>query len=220
MRRGTATNHLLIAILPLIACVAVSGCDDDPENTETTAPATEEPGATQPDAAADPDDEPEQETTQDTATDPAPPPRDPDEREVAQVVRTYLLGLDAGDGERVCSALAPGAIDEIELPESGGDCAASLSDSIGYRDPRGVPVFEGLKLAGIRAIEIEADSARARATTVTTFADRKEPSIEDDLVYLTRAGVGWRIAKPSAALYRAIGTADVPPSVLAPPDAG
>jgi hypothetical protein len=54
-------------------------------------------------------------------------------------------------------------------------------------------------------------------TTVTRFADREEPSIEDDVVYLTRSGDDWLIAKPSSTLYRAVGIAEVPPSVLAPP---
>ena len=52
----------------------------------------------------------------------------------------------------------------------------------------------------------------------TRFADRGEVSVEDDVVYLVREdGAGWLIAKPSSTLYRAVGIADVPPSVLAPP---
>ena len=41
--------------------------------------------------------------------------------------------------------------------------------------------------------------------------------MEDDIVYLARVGERWLVAKPSATLYRAVGVADVPPSVLAPP---
>jgi hypothetical protein len=56
------------------------------------------------------------------------------------------------------------------------------------------------------------------ATVVTRFADREEASIEDDVVYLVLdGGAGWLIAKPSSTLYRAVGIADVPPSVLTPP---
>ena len=52
---------------------------------------------------------------------------------------------------------------------------------------------------------------------VTRFADRDEVSIEDDVVYLVRDAGSWSIAKPSSTLYRAVGIADVPPSVLTPP---
>lgn len=55
------------------------------------------------------------------------------------------------------------------------------------------------------------------ATVVTTYADDREPSIEDDVVYLRREGGRWLIEQPSATLYRAIGTAEVPPQVLSPP---
>ena len=56
------------------------------------------------------------------------------------------------------------------------------------------------------------------ATVVTTFADRDERSVEDDVVYLVRAGGRWLVAKPSTTLYRAVGIADVPPSVISPPN--
>jgi hypothetical protein len=212
--------------LSLIACAALSACDDDSEPVETTAPApaeeqeaetTEDTTATAPTGAEDQAPEPETTTEEEADTAAAQPPRTTDEQEVARTVRTYLLGLDAGDGARVCATLVPGAIDEVELPEPRGDCAASLSASIGYRDPRGLPVFEGLKLAGIRSLAVEGDTARARATTVTTFSDRDEPSIEDDVVYLSRVDDRWLVAKPSSTLYRAVGIAEVPPSVLAPP---
>ena len=36
-------------------------------------------------------------------------------------------------------------------------------------------------------------------------------------MYLTRSGEAWLVAKPSSTLYRSVGIADVPPSVLAPP---
>ena len=56
------------------------------------------------------------------------------------------------------------------------------------------------------------------ATVITRFADRDEPSIEDDVVYLGRLARRRRVwvSKPSATLYRAIG-AEVPPSALTPP---
>jgi hypothetical protein len=209
------------AILTLLAITMVSACDDDSQPAETTAPPPVEQQTTTGPAdttEAEPTEDDEPTPEPETTTEDSPPPRTADEQEVARAVRTYLLALDAGDGERVCSLLAdPGVVGDVFLPKPQGDCAESLSSSIGARDPRGLPVFEGLNIAGIRAIQVQGDGARARATTVTTFADRDEPSIEDDIVYLTRIDGEWRIAKPSAAFYRAIGAGDIPPSVIAPP---
>ena len=59
--------------------------------------------------------------------------------------------------------------------------------------------------------------AKVIATVATSYSDRDEESIEDDIIYLARVGERWLVAKPSATLYRAVGVADVPPSVLSPP---
>ena len=72
----------------------------------------------------------------------------------------------------------------------------------------------------LRDVSVRArpQSARAVATVVISFSDRPQPSIEDDVIYLVPdRGRRWLIAKPSATLYRAVGIADVPPSVLTPP---
>jgi hypothetical protein len=135
-------------------------------------------------------------------------------------VIAYVDALDAGDGAAVCALLAPGAIDGVELPRPRADCARSLTASIGYRDPRGLPVWEGATATSVPVPELNAGARTTRvvATVVTRFADREEASIEDDVVYLVRdGGAGWLIAKPSSTLYRAVGIADVPPSVLTPP---
>jgi hypothetical protein len=139
------------------------------------------------------------------------------QRQVAVVVRRYVDALDARDGEAVCSLFVPGALDEVRLPRERGHCGASLTASIGYRDPRGFPVYAGSRVARIASVKIGDGTARTVATTVTQFAGNREPSIEDDVVYLDRRGGRWLIAKPSATFYRAIGTGDIPPSVLAPP---
>jgi hypothetical protein len=139
------------------------------------------------------------------------------QRGVAAVVRRYVDALDARDGEAVCSLFVPGALDEVRLPRERGDCGASLTASIGYRDPRGFPVYAGSRVARIASVKIAGGTARTVATMVTQFAGNREPSIEDDAVYLERRGGRWLIAKPSATFYRAIGTGDIPPSVLAPP---
>ena len=139
------------------------------------------------------------------------------QRQVAVVVRRYVDALDARDGEAVCSLFVPGALDGVRLPRERGDCGASLTASIGYRDPRGFPVYAGSRVARIASVKTADGTARTVATTVTQFAGNREPSIEDDVVYLVRRGGRWLIAKPSATFYRAIGTGDIPPSVLAPP---
>ncbi len=139
------------------------------------------------------------------------------ERDAAGAVRDYVAALDDRDGARACALLVPGAIDEVELPVDRGGCAASLSASIGYRDPRGLPVWDHGRVSRVRSVEIDGADAKIVATTVTRFADRGERSIEDDVVYLQRWGDRWLIAKPSSTLYRAVGIADVPPAVLTPP---
>jgi hypothetical protein len=138
-----------------------------------------------------------------------------EQREAIQVVRRYIEAIDERDGEELCE-LVPGAA-ELELPEQRGSCTASVRASIGYADPRGFPVFESAKLSGRPEVEVGGAQARATATVVTEFADRSEPSVEDDVVYLERPGERWLLAKPSSTLYRAIGVPDVPPEVLQEP---
>jgi hypothetical protein len=145
------------------------------------------------------------------------PRLDPSQREVARVVRAYVTALNARDGERACGLFVSGALSELRFPRDRGTCARSLSASVGYRDPRGFPVYLRSRVARIPAVVIEGSSARVTATTVTQFADNREPSVEDDVIYLRRQGGAWRIAKPSATLYRAIGVGNIPPQVLAPP---
>ncbi len=138
-------------------------------------------------------------------------------REAERTVRALVSALDAGDGTRACALLAPGAIEQIELPRPRGGCAASLDASIGYRDPRGLPVWRGAEVSKVEVSELGPERARLIATVVTRFADRAEVSIEDDVLYLVRSDGNWLVAKPSSTLYRAVGIADVPPSVLSPP---
>jgi len=145
-------------------------------------------------------------------------PTGPDEeREAIRAVREYVRAVDDRDGGRVCSMLAPGAIQSFRLPREGGGCAASLSRSIGYRDPRGYPVFASVRIDSIGNVAIVGDDARVTATVVTEFADREQPSIEDDLVYLALVDGEWKVARPSAVLYRAVGRPEVPLEAVAPP---
>jgi hypothetical protein len=148
----------------------------------------------------------------------SPSPRlDAGQREVARVVGAYVAALNARDGDRACGMFARGALADLDFPRDRGSCAGSLSASIGYRDPRGFPVYERSRIARIPAVAIDGPIARVTATTVTRFTGNREPSVEDDLIYLEREQGQWRIAKPSATLHRAIGIGDIPPTVLAPP---
>jgi hypothetical protein len=140
-----------------------------------------------------------------------------EQRGVARVVRSYVVALSARDGQRACRLFAPGATSRVDFPRDREGCPRSVSASIGYRDPRGFPVYEGSRVARIRSVTIDGSSARVVATTVTRFAGGREPSVEDDVVYLRQQDGSWLIVQPSAALYRAIGAGNIPPSVLAPP---
>ena len=139
------------------------------------------------------------------------------EREAGVTVRRYVAALDARGAKRICAVLAPGVALELEPPVHRDDACASIAASVGYRDPRGLPVWDAAEVTDIRSIEVDGRQAKVVATVVTRFADRDEPSIEDDVVYLTRLTGRWYVSKPSSTLYRAIGIADVPPSVLSPP---
>ena len=139
------------------------------------------------------------------------------ERSAGTAVRRYVAALDARDAGRICAIVAPGSLAGLQTPVERGDPCASVAASIGYRDPRGLPVWERARVTGIRSITVDGARAQVVATIVTDFADRDEPSVEDDVVYLVRSGDRWLVAKPSSTLYRSIGIADVPPSVLAPP---
>jgi hypothetical protein len=139
-------------------------------------------------------------------------------RQVERAAREYLEGIDAADGARLCAVLAPGAIQNLELPRERAGCEPSLEASIGYRDPRGYPVFDSARVDAIRDVTLGAGEARVTATVVTRFADRDQPSIEEDLIYLVELDREWRVVKPSATLYRAVGKPEAPPEVIAPPE--
>jgi hypothetical protein len=137
------------------------------------------------------------------------------ERQADHTVQAYITWLDRGQGGRLCKLIDSDALDQVRLPRRPGGCGPSLTASIGYRDPRGLPVFDGVRLREL-ATRVRGRTARAVATVSVTFADRGAPSVEDDVIYLERRAGNWLVAKPSATLYRAIG-AEVPPSALAAP---
>jgi hypothetical protein len=209
--RGPPQRRVLLAALPVAIAAGVVALvlalADEEEAGEPSTSAGELP-ASEPVA-------PSAEEGADEEGDVAAGPEE--ERAVSRAVRGYIAAIDARDGARVCAALAPGAIDNFELPRNGGGCAASVGDSIGYRDPRGFPVFDTARLDSIDAVTVGGGEARVTARVVTRFADRDEPSIEDDVIYLVESGGEWRVARPSPTLYRAVGKPEVPPQALAPP---
>lgn len=220
-RKWWLAGAAVVAVL-VVAGLAVAlggGEDEPPDPAPGPAPeAVEEPAdPPEPGPAAD-----EEFDVDEAEAEHGPPALDESElsspeREAARTVRAYVRGLTARDGEAVCTLLAPGVIDEVELPRRRGGCGPSLSASIGYRDPRGLPVWGRARVQALLTVIHEDDRASVTATVVTRFADRPEPSIEDDVVHLRRLGGEWRIAKASSTLYRAVGIAEIPPDVLLPP---
>ena len=229
MRRFAPTaGVLLVAALATAAGVLLISGDDGSDNGSQ--PVGESPASPAPAPTTTTTSRTHHQTTHQTTHHPSthrevhqavresPAPRlDPGQRQVARAVRAYIGALDARDGARACELFIPGVLSEVQFPRDRGACGRSLSASIGYRDPRGFPVFQSSRVARIPAVAVEGSAARVTATTVTRFADNREPSVEDDVIYLRKQGDAWLIAKPSATLYRAIGVGNIPPQVLAPP---
>lgn len=197
------TASLLVAALCLGAA-ACGGSDDDGQDAPADSPLAE-PAATEasPEAA------------------PAGPetgslPED-DRGRVERAVRAYIAALNAGDGDAVCAGLAPGAIGEVKLPAGGADCATSVRASIGYRGPGGTPAWKRTEIAELTAVSVGPNAARVTATVSHDFADRGQPSIEEDVIFLTRSGERWVVAKPSASFYRAVGYPEPPISAFTAP---
>lgn len=206
--------------------IAAMGCGDDPPPTPS-APATvaEEPAKPAPADTERP--APEREPTEDaTVAEPDAERVLPAEREKADAAddavaayRTYVEAINERDGEALCELLTPRAAAQLRPPVDRGSCGESLSASIGYEDPRGYPVWERTALNGIESVSVGDDpgTVRLTAATLTEFEDRDEPSVESDVAYLELSGGEWRLAQPTAAIYRAIGRPELPPSVIAPP---
>jgi hypothetical protein len=144
-------------------------------------------------------------------------PGGPRDQAAVRLVRRYVEALDRRDGATVCRLISPAAMRRVALPRDRGGCAASVRASIGYRNPRGSPQWKGARVTGPPSVARASYGARLVVPLRIDFADRAYVSREDDVVYLRARGDGWVIAKPSAVFFRAIGSATVPPSVLAPP---
>lgn len=146
-----------------------------------------------------------------------PSPESTDERAAAAAVRSYVSALDRRRGGAVCRAFATGVLARFDFPRRRGSCPASVEASLGYRGPQGAPAWRSSEVTSAISADVDGASARVVATVYTEYADVREPTLEDDIVYLTYEDGRWLVAQPSATLYRAFGDTDVPPSVFSPP---
>jgi hypothetical protein len=185
--------------------------DDEPGPTETVAAPTsvESPVATGP-----------------AATEASPEAADPtetgelsdeDEAAVTAAVNSYIRALNRRDADAVCSLHEPGSLPISELPVRRADCRSSLAASLGHARPGGTPVWKRTTIHELKEVSVGPDRARVTASVTHQFADRKYPSVEDDVIYLDRQGDVWLLAKPSGTLYRAVGYPEPPLRSLTPP---
>jgi hypothetical protein len=217
----------LVLIVGLLVAAGCGGSDDDDGRTTTAGP----PAFTAPEQPED-GHQPESVATQDPESDgaageasPEASPTGPetgelsegDEEAVSAAIDAYVDALNRRDSAAVCSHFAPGAVPLQELPRRRGGCVGSVGASLGSRPPRGGPAWRRTRVAEVTAVSVEGGGARATATVIHRFRDRKQPSTEEDVIYLTRVGDRWLLAKPSATFYRAVGYGDPPLRALTPP---
>jgi hypothetical protein len=207
------------------AAALLAGCGGGDDGSPERPPSERQAGQADPQREAG-DGPASQSSGPASAAEPAPPapdeaiedrPGGPRDQAAVRAVHSYVGALDRRDGAAVCRLIAPDAMRRVRLPVRSGTCASSVRASIGYRNPRGSPQWLGARIVGPAAVVRAPYGARAVVPLRTRFADRAYVSREDDVVYLRPRGDGWLIAKPSAVFFRAIGRADIPPSVLAPP---
>jgi hypothetical protein len=142
---------------------------------------------------------------------------DADRSAVTAAVSRYVAALDGRDAAGVCALIAPGGLPLSDLPKRRGGCRSSLQASIGSRPADGGPAWRHTAIVEMKAEALGDDRARVTTTVTHHFSDRKYVSVEDDVIYLERIAGKWRIAKPSATLYRAVGYAQPPLRAFAPP---
>ena len=224
------------AILAALAALAFAGCGGGSGNGDTTrtASATTSTGSVGevtgklPAGAVEPPKTAEEQAEGPAATEASPeaPAQGPeasgelsaeDRSAVAAAVRDYIAALDRHDAAGACALLAPGALDLRELPKRRGGCPSSLRASIGTRPRGGAPAWRRTALVEVKTEDLGDGRARVSATVTHRFSDRKYVSVEDDVIYLERAGGRWLLAKPSGTLYRAVGYAEPPLSAFTPP---
>ena len=202
--------------------------EDDPAPQEASSPgATEAPVEAGPGAEGSPrnkggDSEPDLPPTEDDPEGLEPGPSGPapssaEETDAADAARAYIEAIDDRDGRELCNSLEPDGLDSLDLPAVRRSCPASLEASIGFRSKNGQPVWSRSEMTQDVSAQVEGDSARVVATVFTEYADVREPTIEDDIIYLSSASGRWLVVKPSATLYRAVGIAEIPLAAFEPP---
>ena len=232
------------ALAVATACLTLAACGDDGEATSTEAISTTtvstttipDPGprieeapagkATEDEGSGKGAKEEEQEGVSGVDADGEPTQEDVDAAERRQVAAAedayadYVEAINRRDGARLCRLLDPSFTDQLDLPVEGGTCAQRLGRSIGYRDPRGTPVWKETVLSDVESALLR-KGARVQLSVaiVTQFRDRDQASVESDIVYLEPAGDGrgYVLAQAPGSLWRAVGKPDVPPTVITPP---
>jgi hypothetical protein len=127
----------------------------------------------------------------------------------------YVRAIDARDASGVCASLAPGAL--VGVRGASGPCEQALGAALGRRPAGGGPAWKRTEIRGPTKVAIADQRARVTLEVLHRFADRRYPSLEDDVIYLERSGDRWLVVKPSATLYRAIGYPEPPLRAFAPP---
>lgn len=206
------------AAVALAAFLLACGCGGDEGDPPASRPAPADGGG----AAAPHETEHEHEHEQV----PGPEDGDPyaDEAGVQgaaleRTARAYVAAINSRDGGALCRILAPGSLEQVELPADGGGCAGSVAASIGQAEPGDV-AWRRSRILALGPVELQgADpgSARVRLAMKHSFGPGREPSFEDDLLYLRRRGPEWEVVKPSVTFHRAIGSRRIPLSAIAPP---
>lgn len=232
---SVVSRTVRLSLLTLLCggALLIAGCGDSQGDGDSTAPsggegtaAAGETTAGAPGDAGDPgdpgdspgDERPDREGVGGGSGRPTDAEREAVGERAQAAYRDYIDAINARDGATLCDLLSPASVRKLKPPVERSSCAATLRASIGYSDPRGLPVWKRTLLNGIDGTQVAASLASARITAaiVTEFADRDEPSVESDIAYLKRVGGRWRLAKPSGAIYRAIGV-EPPPDVIVPP---
>ncbi|MDQ3729247.1 MAG: hypothetical protein M3355_06615, partial [Actinomycetota bacterium] len=222
-RRRTVVVIVVGALAGIGTGIAIGLDEDEPEiffptvvstGTDATSPA---PGKTG-DENAKRSREPDEPNLPPTENDPeglepgpsGPAPESTDEIAAADAARAYVEAIDARNGRDVCNAFEPGAEgpdERLALPEEHGSCDAAFDASFGFEGKDGQPVWASSEMTQDVSVQIDGDFARVVATVFTKYADVREPTIEDDIIYLSRATDRWLVIQPSATLYRAVGIA-------------
>jgi hypothetical protein len=228
-RRRRTLSVLAVAALAGVGAGVVIGLADDEDPGDAAREAASEPAepgaGAKPPAGPDgdgsdreePELPPEEDDPQGAEPGPSgPAPESAPERAAATAARGYVQALDRRAGAAVCGTFAPEALDAVDFPAPRASCPATVKASLGFKR-RGFPVWEHSEMTDAVSARVSGEEARVVATVFTVYADVREPTIEDDIIYLERSGDRWLIAKPSLTLYRAIGDADPPASALSPP---